>query len=300
MTEKEKILFEILNSFSGSIAENRKSTLEIINTNVDLINTVYEAKVEFPNWKVFIETLISKITYNSYSIVELSKGYYIHYKNEKKYEVIDYSSIYSLTRTLIENYLTLYYIYLDNISESEKLFRFKLWETSGLISRQSFELPKNTSDLYKEAKEKKEREKIAIEKLKKEIEQMEEFKQLDKRELRKFETYGLPRIESWHSLLEKSNLKKEYFATLYSIFSAYTHSEYISILQIKQGSFSPKNENTTSNTMLCLYITKIINSLVIEYLLNNFKSVEIIYNMKPLSLRKNIEFTLKLGKKTSP
>lgn len=296
MTNDNRILFEVLNNFTGSIDENRKSALEITDTNAEMINTIFDAKILLPEWKLIIETLIFKMIFNSYSIINLSKGYEVSYKKELKGNIIDYASIFSITRTLIENYLTLYYIYIDTKEESEMIFRYKLWESSGLISRQGYDLPNSDDNLIQKFASKKAEEKIILEKLILELEQMEEYKQLDKQKLKKLKTYGLPRIESWHTLIEKSNLRNEFFKNIYSHFSNYSHSEYISILQIKQGSYSIKNQQTLTNTRICLNITKIINSLVIEYLVASFKIVEINYNSKPNYIQKNIEMSLKLGK----
>lgn len=297
MTEKERLLLEIFNSFSGSIESNRKSAIDIVDTTAEMINTVFEAKIQFPQWKVYIETLIFKLIFNSYTLINLSKGFSVSIKKELKGDVIDYSSMFTLTRTLIENYLTLYYIYIEPKSESEKIFRFKLWEASGLISRQNYNLPNSKSDLYDKAKQTKENERQIIEKIMQEIKEMEEFNKLEKKELNKLKSYGLPRIDSWHTLIDKSNLKKEFFGVLYSLFSNYSHSEYLSILQIKLSSYSIKNEHTLSNTRLCLNIVKILNSLTIDYLVKDFKSVELIYNTKPISITKSVEFSLKLGRK---
>jgi len=205
-----------------------------------------------------------------------------------------------LTRTLIENYLTLFYIYFEEKTEAEKNFRFKLWEISGLITRQGYDFSSRNNNVYEEFKIKKQKEKAVLEKLLSELQKLPEFNNLNKNELNKLKKYGLPRIDNWHKLIEKSNLKMDLFNVMYSLSSNYAHSEFVSLMQIKQSSFSSKNNNTISLASLCLILTKIINSLVIEYLIQNYKSVEIIYNAKPFSIQKSIEICIKLGKKTSP
>jgi len=73
MTIKDKILLELLNEFNGPIDSIRKSTTEIIDLTSDLIHVFFDAKIQFPPWKIYIETLVHKIIFNSYSIVNLHK-----------------------------------------------------------------------------------------------------------------------------------------------------------------------------------------------------------------------------------
>jgi len=299
MTINDKIILDLINSFDGPIESIRKTTKDIVDTNSDLLHVIYEAKISFPTWKLYLESLIHKIIFASYSLVNLSNGYTIEFKNTKS-KIIDYSSMLILTRALIENYLTLYYIYISEAKDSEKLFKFKLWELSGLITRQGYDFPIKEGPVYQEFKNKKDREKIILENLLTEIKSYPEYSGLGKKEINKLKKFGLPRIDSWQKMIEASDLKKSLFTTIYSLSSNYAHSEFLGIMQIKQGSFSANNSHTIDLAGLCLIIVKIINSMVIEHMSKNFKSVELIYNAKPFALQKSIEISIKLGKKTCP
>lgn len=297
MNNNREIIEEFIKKFVGSISENRNIAQKIISVNEEMVDAISDAKTQFPKWKLYMEVLIFKLILNSYSILKLSEGSkLIQNKNEI---VVDYPSMYSLTRVILENFLTLNYIYMSKIPESEKIFRYKLWEVSGLITRQNFDLPKIESNLYEEALDTKKRESKIVEKILEEIEQMEEYKNItenDKRTFRNLRKFGKPRIDSWNNLIKDSELKENFFCSLYALFSSYAHSEFLGIYQLKH-SLKPE---FTSNSRLCIYIVQIINALVIDFLVNNFYSARIMYNAKSTSIMDEIELAIKLGRKTCP
>ena len=82
-----------------------------------LIQTVYELKPELKEGEVYIETLITKIIFASKSVLRLSKPQSLElYNSQKKIEIVDTPSIFILTRSIIETFLTLEYLYFDNCS----------------------------------------------------------------------------------------------------------------------------------------------------------------------------------------
>lgn len=291
ISELKTALQQLRPHFQGTLRENQDSLRTILETLSDLVDSLAQAKVKTINWKYHSQTLVNKIIFTSYSIIRLSEGYVIRsYKTrDLKVDVTDYQSIYVLTRALIENYVTLCYIYNNDLSEEEKLFRFKLWEVSGLISRQNFS---GENEGYQK---KKEEEKVTIDKIMEEIKGMEEYARLDKINLNKLTTYGLPRLESWQQLIRKSNLKKEIIGNCYSLFSNYAHSEYLSIIQVGQSSMNSKNRNNIGNIQLSLTVVRIINSMTIHYYATHFKAAELVYNTFPDSIRNAVEIARKIG-----
>src|SRR5260221_7494896 len=181
ISELNTTLQQLRVHFNGSLKEIQDSLRTIIETLSDLVDSLAQAKVKTINWKYHSQTLVNKIIFTSYSIIRLSEGYIMRsYKaKDLKVEVTDYQSIYILTRDLIENYVTLCYNYNNDLSEEEKLFRFKLWEVSGLISRQNF------SGENEDYQKKKKEEKVTIGKIMDEIKGMEEYSKLDKGKLNK-------------------------------------------------------------------------------------------------------------------
>ncbi|MDB5256789.1 MAG: hypothetical protein JWM14_1484 [Chitinophagaceae bacterium] len=273
-----KFLQEIEKHSEGTLDENRTSLQDLINILGDLVDSLADAKIKIPEWKYHLQTLVNKIIFTSTSINQLTHGYNIQsFKDPKlKFKVIDYPSIYILTRSLIENYVTLCYIYNNKLEEGEKLFRFKLWQVSGLLTRQNFSDPKGDFNI-----EKKEEEAEIIQKILLEIEQMDEFKNLEKRKLNQLKNYGLHRVDSWHKLIDESNLKQPLFSNTYSFFSDYAHSEYLSILQIGQSSLNYNDNNTISNAKMALAHVRMIIALCVKFYISNYKTAEIVFNTYP-------------------
>ena len=281
--------------FEGTLKDNQESLRTILEVLSDLVDSLADAKVKTVDWKYHSQTLVNKIIFTSYSIVRLSEGYLIKsFKNKDvKIDIIDYQSIYVLTRALIENYVTLCYIYNNELSDEERLFRFKLWEVSGLISRQNF-----TGEEVN-YKKKKEEEKELIDKIMLQIEAMVDYEKLDKGELKKLKTIGLPRLESWRNLINESNLKKSIIGNCYSLYSNYAHSEYLSIIQIEQSSMNAIDSNNISCVDLSLTIVRIVNSMTIDYYVKHFKAAELVYNTFPDNIKNAIIIAKRIGEENT-
>lgn len=272
---------EMQKHYDGTLEENQKSLEDIIKVLADLVESLAAAKVEIPTWKYHIQTLVGKIIFTSHSIITLTKGYnYGFFKDpENKLPIIDYSSLCVLTRALIENYLTLCYIYNNDLTDEEKIFRYKLWELSGLQTRQNFKDPKNNLDAQK-----KKDEAELIHKIFTEIEKMNEFSLLNKRHLQNLREFGVPRVESWHALIEKSDLSTPLFGNLYSLYSSYVHSEYLSVLQISQSNYSTNSPVCLNNAMHILNTVRMINARTINFYTNNFTSAKLVLNTYPSTI----------------
>lgn len=270
--------------YGGSLEENQQSLKDLIHILSELAEAVGDAQMKFPSWNLHLQTLIAKIIFTSHSIVALSLGYdYGFYKRREKIRIIDYSSLFTLTRALIENYVTLCYIYNNELPEEEKIFRFKLWEVSGLISRQNFDTLnlENDKSITEEINKKKEAERLLIEKIMNDIRALPEYGKLDSRKLNQLSTYGLARVQSWQMLIQQCDLGTELFSTCYSFFSSYAHSEYLSILQISQANMNSKNPQNITNAQTSLGLVRMIIALSIEFYTKSFKPAEITYNTFP-------------------
>lgn len=292
-SEIEKLFNDFKKHYGGTLEEDRASLKDLIKTLSEIVEEVGDAKVQIPSWKYHTQTLVGKIIFTSHSILSLSNGYeYGFYKRTEKTQITDYTSMYVLTRALIENYVTLCYIYNNSLCDEEKIFRFKLWEVSGLISRQNWSDTTN-----EEVLKKKEAEGILIEKILLEIQSIPEYQTLDKGKLKKLHKHGLPRLFNWHELIEMSELRKDMFAEMYSYFSTYAHSEYLSILQLSQASLNSKHPENISNVQLSLGIVRMIISMSIDFYVTNFKSAEIIFNTFPNEVRNAVLIWNRIGKK---
>lgn len=292
-----EILIEHLKKhYEGSHEENLHSLTELVQVLGDLVEGVALAKVKTGKFDYHLQTLVNKIILTSYSIIHLCRGYEIksHKNPELKVNVIDYPTSFVTCRALIENYLTLCYIYNNDLAEDERLFRYKLWEVSGLISRQSFD-----TSQFQENQQKKQDEAKVIETILKEIENMPEYSTLGKQQKKKLDTYGLPRIESWHNLIDESDLKPEMFKQIYSYYSSYAHSEYISILQISQANLNAQSKSNIEMIKTTLSVVRIVTCLSIKFYSKRFKSAEIVFNTLPNTIQMAVRIWSGIGNKYS-
>ena len=272
--------------FSNDIKSNARATRRLIDVLIKVANSLHDAKIEGSDWEIYFEGLIYKIVFHSTSVTHLCNGQKMGSPNSKSSStIIDNPSVFLLTRGIIESYLTLEYIYIKNLPQEERFFRFKLWEVSGLITRQGFE-----AGIHKDLQEIKAEEKEIIEQLKLELINDPYFSKLTKPQKKKLETYGLPRIESWHSLIQNSKLETEFYGSVYKLLSNYAHSEFLSILQIKQANYNITNKVTLSNANLSLTIVKQIVSLISMWLTSRYKSAEIVFNSLSENDIKDIKF----------
>ena len=277
--------------FESSIEDNQVIIKRLIATLAELVEVVADSKIKVPNQEYHSQTLVGKIIFTSHSILSLSKGFeYELLKRKGKNIIIDYTSIFILTRALIENYVTLCYLYKNDLSKEEKLYRYILWEVSGLISRQKWAALE-----VKTINKKVEESSIVNNKLTK-IESLPEYSSLEKSKLNKLKKYGLPRIESWNELINQSDLNEELFSDLYSYLSSYAHSEYISILQISQSNLIANDKKTIESIRLCFRVVKMILSLSIEFYINKFNTANIMYNTYPVDIQETVKFYIKLNK----
>lgn len=292
----EEILQYIKKHYPDNIEENRNALNELLELLGDLAESLHESGVIVKSWEYYFETIIHKILFHSLSISELSKG--IEIKSERlkvNTKVLDTPSIFILTRSIIESFLTLEYIYIEDIPEEEKFFRFKLWEMSGLLSRQNFD-----TEGKKELEEKKQNEKELIEKIKKEIESHPKFSALGKQQIHKINTFGLPRIKSWIDMIDSSSLNTKPFKSSYKLFSNYAHSEFLSILQIKQSNLNISNKDTQSSVNLSINTIKQIVCLTIEWLNKNYPSAQAISNNLSEDLKTSIRIWTNIAKGNNP
>ena len=246
-------------------------SLELITkANTELIQSIYDSKPKLKEGEVFIETLSIKILLATKSIIELGKGTKVSaLTKDSNVKLLDFPSINILTRSIIEAFLTLEYLFFNDLTQEERNFRFYVWQISGYQSRQNFF--NERGELKENVTEKLKTELSEIKRLKLEIEKSPFFKTIKKQNLYKLDTYGLPRLESWSKLLKQSTLKTSIFGTSYKLYSNYAHSEFISLIQMNGKSTLNKGSKDNNDAILtALRVVKMINCISIVRLKSKF------------------------------
>lgn len=287
--EKIKILINEANSLN--LSSLIPSLENILQANAFVVQSLYETKPKLDTGEVFQETILIKIIFTSRSILELSKGIELGIlKRKDKPQIIDRSSLYILSRSVIEAFLTLEYLFFNNLSREEQIFRYNLWRISGFMARQDFGITKNQKFISKI-----EREKAEIEELKATIKNSPFYSNLKKQDLWKLDKFGLPRLMSWSTLLNQSLLKTELIDKPYKLYSNYAHSEFIAMIQLNEGNLSKYDPFNIETTVSTLNNIRIINCVSLIYFVNKFEFARNKYMEIDESLRFAIEFWNKFG-----
>ncbi|MCF8448152.1 MAG: DUF5677 domain-containing protein [Bacteroidia bacterium] len=289
MNQKIRIAMEEFNKLE-SIEDSTIDIKLISECFAHVIQSIYDEKPELGEGEVFIETISIKILLATQSILQISNGIYISTINKKAtVEWVDFSSINILTRSIIEAFLTIEYLYYNNLQDSERIFRLHIWRISGYKSRQSFF--ENRQNLKNDIKEKLDSEIVEINDLLQKIEASIHYKDLNKQNLWKLDTYGLPRLNSWSSLLENSVLSNQHFSVPYKLYSNYAHSEFISLIQLNGESNLCKGSNMNNISLTnALRVVKMINCVSIILLKSKFECTQKAYENIDEKLKEKIEF----------
>ena len=144
------------------------------------------------------------------------------------YPFIDYSSAKVLSRACLETFLVFAHIYLVS-SRSTAIFRHRSWNLGGLLDRQKFQ------PLTKEAYEKLQEEKQKIEILRFQIVEDPEFALYEKKQQKRLLEGHWRADTSWNQLAVAAGFNKSYISQIYHFFCSYSHSSYLSILQLGQA-----------------------------------------------------------------
>lgn len=291
MNKEEKIKTLLNEANSLNLSSLIPSLEKILQENAFVVQSFYDTKPELGIGEVYQETLLIKMIFASRSILELSKGteFGILKKKERPL-IIDRSSLYILTRSVIESFLTLEYLYFNDLTREEQVFRYNLWRISGFMARQDFGKTKN-----KKFFSKMEREKSEIKKLKETIKTSPYYSKLKEQQLWKLDKYGLPRIMSWSVLIKQSVLKTDLFEKVYKLYSNYAHSEFIAMIQLNEGKFSKSDKFNTETTITTLNNIRVINCVSIISFINKYKFAKDKYMEIDESSRYIIEFWNKFG-----
>jgi hypothetical protein len=283
--------FEKIDSIEESIADIKL----ILEGFTHVIQSIYDNKPELGDGEVFIETLSIKILLATQSILQISDGIFISsHEKVATIKYLDISSINILTRSIIEAFLTLEYLYYNDLQESERIFRLYIWRISGYKSRQNFF--QNRENIKNNVKEKLDTEIIEMNELLQKVESSVHYKELNKHHLSKLDKYGLPRINSWQDLLENSILKARQFSVAYKLYSNYAHSEFISLIQMNGATELSKGSETNNLSLKnSLRVIKMINCVAIILLKDKFQCTHDSYENLDYKLKEKIVFWYNLS-----
>lgn len=91
------------------------------------------------------------------------------------------------------------------------------------------------------------------------------------------DAYGIPRTISWSDLLSKSSINTKLLDGYYKLYSNYAHSEFVSIMQLKQMNLNIASPTAIDNLTSTLNNIRIINFVLINIFLQKFEESKEIY-----------------------
>lgn len=141
---------------------------------------------------------------------------------------VDHASVKVVARAALETYLVFFYLY-GTADRSLSKFRHNTWRLGGLADRQQFHIS------TQEGHEILACEKIQIEILRSEIEMLPQISDYTDKQ-RKMLLRGEWRIgKSWAALGAQAGFHEKYFKNIYGYLCGYSHSSYLSALQVGQA-----------------------------------------------------------------
>jgi len=179
-------------------------------------------------WLNDAQVLAIKLFRHLVSMQALAAGATIETAGGKTVFFIDHASVKVVARAALETYLVFFYLY-GSADRSLSKFRHKTWQLGGLSDRQRYHAS------TQEGRDVLAREKSQIEALQSEIELLPQLSEYTDKQRKKLLS-GEWRIgKGWADLGAQAGFHGKYFDNIYGYLCGYSHSSYLSVLQVGQA-----------------------------------------------------------------
>jgi len=279
----------------GSISYSLGKYNRLLDSLEYIQETVTGSLVKQPIYERRLMPIITKYCLHCHSIGHLVSGYDITSKElNKKAKVLDVVSINVLLRAQMETYLMFEFIYRQSRTKAEVEFKYNNWIYSGLLDRVTLFL------LKRGEKELEQLSPDIVEKLKRDIDEMEQFSKkltespiwsgFSESQQKAILEKGRPRLfdNSWKQIMKKARWKYQFGEQLYSRLSSQSHTEGLGILNLEgsQLAYHDKHEGGFQ----VLYVSKIYLASFIRSLMEYNSSFRIQYEFKFYNLLDELRF----------
>jgi hypothetical protein len=289
VTDRNKIILEVARQMDQKDIEATISDYKSFNgLFVKFIDTLHSEKMECPIWQPYLATHLFKFSLLNSSLIKEFEGVSFNRPdNNGEYKTYNVSALYLLSRATIETFLLVNYLYFNYKDESQGIFRYFLYEWSGLKTRQNY------IATHPETIAKKASEKTTIEDLENGIKLNTYFLSLPDYKRKNIINSGRAKEISWKEIVSESGLEQSSHFSNWEFYSNYAHCEQIEAMQLKELFQSQQKIN--DNVYHTLNCTIIYEAILILNLKNKYKQFEEIYDAQSLSLKTKIEFWAKIG-----
>lgn len=193
-------------------------------------------------WLHDAQTLSIKLFRHLVSMQTLAAGATVEQNNIPVAFFIDHASVKVVARAALETYLVFCYLYGNADRELSK-FRHKTWQLGGLVDRQQFHASsaENRNKLLAEEQ--------TIEKLRSEIQSSSQFQRYAQKQGAKLLKGDWKIGNGWADIGVSAGLHKKYFKDIYGYLCGYSHSSYLSALQVGQANSIEKQKSLTQGIL---------------------------------------------------
>jgi len=216
---------------------------QLVHLVFQLVNAQQGRKVDGNLRLLDVHALVIKLLQHLVSMLQLCELTNVDHEGRRLFTFVDHSSVKVLGRAALESYLVVYYLAGDG-DDALLDFRYRAWKLAGLVDRQKIELQaQDHRDLLQ-------KERQIIDALK------EEIKASPFREI--YTPKQFPRVlagewrigKSWLDLAKEAGLHEKWITDIYGYLCGYSHSSYLSALQVRNAISSIDDQQKLARAIL--------------------------------------------------
>lgn len=284
MNEKLRHLLEIYLASINDDFGKRIEHFELITSSLfNLTQSLFDNKEQIQYCQRELEGKLFRFCLANHSLIDLIKGNDLTWKDGKT-KIGDIFSINSIMRMQIESYLIMYYLFFDEISETERNFRYDIYKLHGLQKQLNFKTPIET------AEKKKDLEKINLEMddALANIKNSPIYINASEKEKQAYLNPKYAKLIKSEVIFRNSGLNDLRIGDMWQIYSNYAHAEHISDRQY--NTLYGVTKSIVDNCSLVLTVSSVMTSKLILNFKELFESVETEYSKLDSASKHHIEF----------
>lgn len=224
-------------------------------------------------WLNDAQVLAKKLFYHLVSMQTLAAGEILERDGIPAVLYVDHASIKVVARAALETYLVFYYLYGDP-NRSLSQFRHKTWHLGGLADRQKYHAT------TEQGREVLVRENKEAEALKAEVESSPYFATYTNKQRKKLIDGDWRIGHGWTDLGIAAGFHEKYFKNIYGYLCGYSHSSYLSALQVGQAQ-SIEDQKMLTRSILGIGVV-LMAHFAFSYLVP-FNTANVILDANPLA-----------------
>ncbi|WP_298305288.1 hypothetical protein [Flavobacterium sp.] len=257
MEERNKYIKELyLVEETNDIGRKNEFFSAMTNCLFEIANNPFEKRIQIKNHQTILEAKAYRYAFANNSIISLIRGTKVKILDSEIIS-IDIDSLISITRMQIETFLILFYLVFDNVDDKTKDFRFNIYKLHALQKQNNFEI----SEGFIDSENSREKIKLEIDETINAIKQSNLFQDAIENKKKEYLNPKYAKIIESKQLFERSGIRKSKLDQMWSIYSNYAHSEYISDRQHYYRLINPNSKLETIS--LILDINKMLTSRLI-------------------------------------